>query len=800
MNYQVLPIILAVRACRAAGRRMRLRRAHWVLFCGIVFTTAGILLAQPLNAPPVPPGYETAPIVDPFERARMLEAAHEETERYRMRVSVPQAAFAKRLIKDPPRSSVSSAGFADSGARDFTILLLKFLCLPVGVILWYRIAQRIAPEVAEYMATWAGLRALSPAVAGGRMTTLLAEEQAVADFQAALSAAAPKDEIIAEPLEGYAFNAKSPAAQHIREIRRLLTDTGRVESHGTQRDFLLAAMEHIHSLKEAAKPAELTALRQMATAVEMLFKQLSEKAINVTSSTLRTAALGVNALQELSRPGLQPGLLSDPPLRILAVDDETFSRFALSHSLKRGIGEPDVSDNAAAALNMAERRTYDLIVLDVQMPGMDGFELCSKIHETAANRTTPVIFVTSLRDFDARANSIIAGGRDLIAKPFLTFELTVKALTLVSTERLRGRGLLAETAVDELPVEQPMAAIEVAAPGEAVAPLPPEPVVSMDNMEAAQTAAALPEVPETAAPSPAPASDLKSKLPPGLPPMPANMPRRDRKTSPYVSGELTEENWQLELSQPDPGTAFVDQVRAQIVVARGIVELIRETSDVEGRQGMMAELFVAMHLVAEVGEAKGQLSIALVASSLEGLLKKLLENVSNLSQSTIEIMQTAVDLALDLCGSDTTPDLATNPPIRALVVDDDPIALRAFSNAMQIKFSKPDTASDGRFGLALAMQKPYDVIFLDVYMPDLDGFEVCTRIRENSPNRPTPVVFLTASDSPALREKSELCGGTDFLTKTCLASELNLKALVMALRARLDNVNLVLAELAACGS
>jgi CheY-like chemotaxis protein len=801
MNFQALPIILVVRACRAAGRWMRLRRAHLFLLFGLVFATTGILLAKPLGAPPAPAGYETAPIVDPYEKAKMREEAREETERYRTRVVIPSVAFVRGSAVGASggvrQSTSNTTASTDSSAPDVTWLLLKFLCIPIGVIIWYRIAQRTAPEVAEYMAGLVQVRAVAPAMSGTRMVTLLAEEKAVAEFQAALSAATPDDEIVAEPLEGYAGDASSPAAAHIREIRRLLTDAGRVSAASAQRDFLLGAMEHIHSLKDAARPAELTALRQMATAVEMLFKQLSEKAENVTSSTLRTAALGVKTLEELSRPGLLPGLLSEPPLRILAVDDETFSRFALSHALKRGLTEPEVADDATRALGMAERNTYDLIVLDVQMPGMDGFELCSKIHETAANRTTPVIFVTSLRDFDARANSIIAGGRDLIAKPFLTFELTVKALTLVATERLRGRGLLSETAVAEpLPVEQ-VAPVETPAPEETITPGLPELPVSLDTAEAAQTAAALPEanLPET--PAPAPEQSAAPKLPPGLPPMPANLQRRAQKPSPYLSGELTEDNWQLELSQPDPGTAFVDQVRAQIIVARGIVELIRESSDTVARQGMMAELFVQMHLVAEVGEAKGQLSIALVASALEGLLKKLLENVSNLSQTTVEIMQTAVELALDLCGSDTTPDLATNPPIRALVVDDDPIALRAFSNAMQIRFSKPDTASDGRFGLALAMQKAYDVIFLDVYMPDLDGFEVCSRIRENSPNRPTPVVFLTASDSPALREKSELCGGTDFLTKPCLASELNLKALVMATRARLDNVNLVLAELAA---
>jgi hypothetical protein len=178
MNFQVLLIILVVHASRAAGRWMRLRGAHWILLFGFIFTTAGILLAQPLGAPPVPAGYETAPIVDPFEKAKMQEAAHEETERYRMRVSLPQSAFAPR--PDPRSSRGADHGRAadnswGSGPRDLTLLLLKFLCIPVGAILWYRIAQKIAPEVAESMASWVGLRALAPAGAGGNMVTILAE-------------------------------------------------------------------------------------------------------------------------------------------------------------------------------------------------------------------------------------------------------------------------------------------------------------------------------------------------------------------------------------------------------------------------------------------------------------------------------------------------------------------------------------------------------------------------------------------------------------------------------------------------
>jgi DNA-binding response OmpR family regulator len=69
------------------------------------------------------------------------------------------------------------------------------------------------------------------------------------------------------------------------------------------------------------------------------------------------------------------------------------------------------------------------------MPGMNGFELCSKLRGFSTNKTTPVIFVTSLNDLENRANSMMSGGNDFIAKPFLFIELTVKALMYV----LRGQ-------------------------------------------------------------------------------------------------------------------------------------------------------------------------------------------------------------------------------------------------------------------------------------------------------------------------------------------------------------------------
>ena len=121
----------------------------------------------------------------------------------------------------------------------------------------------------------------------------------------------------------------------------------------------------------------------------------------------------------------------------MVVDDEPISRRAVIYALEKaqlkcvGVEDPNV------ALNMLSENQFNLIFLDVDMPGMTGFELCTKLRALPAHAKTPVVFVTGLTDFESRARSTLSGGNDLIAKPFLFMELAVKALGYVLKGQLR---------------------------------------------------------------------------------------------------------------------------------------------------------------------------------------------------------------------------------------------------------------------------------------------------------------------------------------------------------------------------
>src|SRR6202000_1470619 len=116
-----------------------------------------------------------------------------------------------------------------------------------------------------------------------------------------------------------------------------------------------------------------------------------------------------------------------------------------------------------------------------------------------------------------------------------------------------------------------------------------------------------------------------------------------------------------------------------------------------------------IHSLSIGAEACRHESILKVSVALEGLAKRFLENPANLSVSTLQSAAVAVNLIRDLSAADPDLDHEISARIRVLGVDDDPIARRFMSNALQLKFLQPQSAADGKTALELATAEPYDV-------------------------------------------------------------------------------------------
>ena len=196
----------------------------------------------------------------------------------------------------------------------------------------------------------------------------------------------------------------------------------------------------VHALNGNASVAGFVLISHLASALEAMLKEIYEKPKNINASTLRTAANAVDFLGLLFERGTPAGQQEIPASNILVVDDEVISRRAITYALDKAKLKSTALDDPFKALELLTANQFDLVFLDVDMPGMTGFELCTKIRALPQHKKTPVVFVTSLTDFDSRTSSTMAGGNDFIGKPFLFIELTVKSLIHVLRGQLAAAG------------------------------------------------------------------------------------------------------------------------------------------------------------------------------------------------------------------------------------------------------------------------------------------------------------------------------------------------------------------------
>lgn len=222
----------------------------------------------------------------------------------------------------------------------------------------------------------------------------------------------------------------------LNNLRTSLQGLVKAEDESVRLMHINELYRRVHALTGNASVADVPHVARLSDALEALLRALGEKPESISASALRTIAVAVDFLGILAGQSLKPEALETPAPSVLVVDDEAVSARAVTHALgKAKLGFVTVKD-PAAAYQLLAKRPFDLIFLDVDMPGMTGYELCKRLRSLPKHTQTPVVFVTGLNDFENRANSAVSGGNDFIAKPFLFIELAVKALVHVYRYRL----------------------------------------------------------------------------------------------------------------------------------------------------------------------------------------------------------------------------------------------------------------------------------------------------------------------------------------------------------------------------
>ncbi len=127
---------------------------------------------------------------------------------------------------------------------------------------------------------------------------------------------------------------------------------------------------------------------------------------------------------------------SQPPIAtILVVDDIASNRALLQAALEDAGHRVLEAAGGAEALVMFERELPDCVLLDVRMPGLDGFEVCTRMRALPGGAEVPILFVTALRDIDTFDHAILAGGFDFLTKPVRPPELLARVRAALELRR-----------------------------------------------------------------------------------------------------------------------------------------------------------------------------------------------------------------------------------------------------------------------------------------------------------------------------------------------------------------------------
>jgi sigma-B regulation protein RsbU (phosphoserine phosphatase) len=119
--------------------------------------------------------------------------------------------------------------------------------------------------------------------------------------------------------------------------------------------------------------------------------------------------------------------------RILIVDDVKTNVDILVQALRNDY-KLSVALDGAAALTNAEKTPPDLVLLDIMMPGLDGYEVCRRLRAQEPTREVPVMFLSSLEDVNNKAQGFEVGGNDYLTKPFEVLEVKARVRSLLKAK------------------------------------------------------------------------------------------------------------------------------------------------------------------------------------------------------------------------------------------------------------------------------------------------------------------------------------------------------------------------------
>ncbi len=287
-----------------------------------------------------------------------------------------------------------------------------------------RLAARFANSRAAKEAAAAIKEQLLPVVDAHQFAT----DESLSNTEAALvERARPLGPEIAETLNEKEARSALNAMRHCFQA---------FQKNSNDVSLLNELYSHVYGFSERARVSGYIALHRLCSAFAHLVHELYEYPGMLNASTMRTIGSTTDFLITLMKDRNVAQIKDPAKALVYVVDDDHDNCEAIKMAMAASMLRASCSEEPSTALAELAASHFDLIFLDVNMPEMDGFELCSHIRQIPGYAKTPVIFLTGMTSLENRVQSSLSGGNDFVGKPFNLHELTVKALTLILKDEL----------------------------------------------------------------------------------------------------------------------------------------------------------------------------------------------------------------------------------------------------------------------------------------------------------------------------------------------------------------------------
>ena len=198
------------------------------------------------------------------------------------------------------------------------------------------------------------------------------------------------------------------------------------------------------------------------------------------------------------------------------------------------------------------------------------------------------------------------------------------------------------------------------------------------------------------------------------------------------------------------------------------------------------ELVARANEMCRIAAILGQHPVATITASLDALLLDASQHAGPVSQRTLQSAMETLDFLSRLLTHDVLSRAEKLAPSRAIAVEDDEDLRSVIVASLESANLATTGCADARSALDTLQENHFDIIILDIGLPDMNGLDMCGHIQALPKHGHTPIVFISGDDSAHNRERGTLKGASEFIAKPCNMFELALKAHTWALKKRLD--------------